>query len=907
MRQLAPRIVLLLGLVALVGRLYQLQLVDTNNDKYRYSAMTRYLPVRPVRGEVFASDGKQLVAESVPIFTVSLRPADLDQAASQLSKREARHLRAEVVARLGQILGITSTLTISPAVALDRQADLRDALGQQLGPQTLAGARRQRIDLPLRLTVTPSQRQATLELIQRYQPTVTLAGHPDAEPATLGKALELTGTLLITPAASLQQNPLLREDVRRLLGERALRAAAPPGHTEALIDVPPKLSMAALQLSETFSTTVRFDSPIERQLRRSDVPGYQTVTIKRDIPREVALVLRENAINLPGVVVEYDYRRRYPLSGLVPSLSHLLGSIGSINTCELVRENPARSWSTGLFDSISHAVDCRDLIQKQIQPELLGRPRYLDDDRIGKDGVEASYEEELRGSLGLERLIIDVAGHPVSAPELIQPAVNGRNLVLTIDVGFQKQTEEILKNWIAEGERRRLAASGRDAWKRDAYQPIRSGAAVVLEVKTGRVLAMVSWPAYDNNIWVDPSRGADLEAIMDPPPDKAVEMRQTTPLLNRAIAGRYPAGSTLKQFDALIALQQGAITPETRIHDPGRLVVKNQYSDTTYVYPNAGNRAYGDITVAEALLHSSNVFFMSVLGGNKENVINLKPEEQTMGGLPLDSVIQGLGWFGLGQSTGIKLPGEAAGRVPTPKWKLVAKREQWTTGDTYNMAIGQGNLLTTPLQLAMAGAAVANGGTVYRPQIVRAITDENGKAVREIAPEVARQVPVEQRYYQVVREGMRRSVTEGANVAARDECSGLQIAGKTGTAEFGATLVAPNPDGKGTHLEFQTHSWFAGFAPYNDPQIEVVVLSEGTGSLGDGSATIAVPAVTQIMQAYFGVTPPSPEPNGCPKGLPPLPPRTNPGQPAPTPTPGPSPTPTATPSPTATPKPARRK
>jgi penicillin-binding protein 2 len=239
-------------------------------------------------------------------------------------------------------------------------------------------------------------------------------------------------------------------------------------------------------------------------------------------------------------------------------------------------------------------------------------------------------------------------------------------------------------------------------------------------------------------------------------------------------------------------------------------------------------------------------------------------------GLQPTKFAQGLGWFGFGQLTGIDLPNESKGRVPTPAWKAQALQQPWTTGDTYNMAIGQGNLVVTPLQLVTAAAAVANNGTVYRPQIVKSITDTDGKIVRDIQPEVMRKVPVDPGYFAVVREGMRRSVTEGVNVAARDQCSGLQIAGKTGTAEFGPEIIP------GDNTTRQTHSWFVGFAPYHNPKIEVVVLSEGTGSLGDGSAKIAVPAVTQIMQAYFNVPPPNPLPSGCQQGLPPLPLRTAP-------------------------------
>jgi penicillin-binding protein 2 len=270
---------------------------------------------------------------------------------------------------------------------------------------------------------------------------------------------------------------------------------------------------------------------------------------------------------------------------------------------------------------------------------------------------------------------------------------------------------------------------------------------------------------------------------------------------------------------------------------------------------------------------------MSVVGGNKEGVINLKPDEQTIPkGVDITRLAEGLNLFGLGTPTGVRLAGESAGRVPTPAWKQRVQRAAWTTGDTYNVAIGQGNLEVTPLQLVTAGAAIANNGMLFRPQIAQAIVDQDGKLVREIPPELVRQIPIDPRYFQTVHEGMRRSVVEGLNVAARDNCSGLQIAGKTGTAEFGPNITIPTADGKGTREVRQSHSWFIGFAPYDNPQIEVMVLSEGTGDLDDGSATITVPAVTQIMQAYFRVNPPSPLPNGCQKNMPPLPQRIELGQ-----------------------------
>jgi penicillin-binding protein 2 len=874
-RLLLPRIAALLIFVVLVGRLYQLQLVDTEANKYRYATRvrtTRFLPVRPIRGEIFAADGKTLLAESVPIFSVSVRPADLPDLETE--PRE----RSTVFARLGQMLGISTTLVISPATVLDRDPVLRSDLIQGLGLAAVTGAQRRTDSVPLQFIISADQSDAARALATRYASVAEFRNLGVPAPPTLGVPSVLTGTLTISPAVALEQIAGLRDDLRRLVGSTALDSAHKPGqHTWAELLVPPASSSVALKIAAAYTTTVRVENPIATLVDNADIPGFQTVPIKQDVPREIALVLRENAADMPGVVVEQDYRRRYPLSEQVESLSHILGYIGRVSECDLARSNPARSWTMSLLESISHATEC-GMIQKQINPTSLGIERYLNDDRIGKDGLEASYEEQLRGQLGIDSILVDALNRPVRAPQTVQPAHDGYNLRLTIDVAFQQQVEQILRNWIDVGEQRRLAQTGVFAYKRD-YKPIRSGVAIVMEVRTGRVLASVSWPAYDNNIW-DPSRAADRARLLNPTdPEAQKEWARLAPLFNHAIAGQYPPGSTLKQFDALIALQKGIITPETKIRDPGRLIIEDEYvAGRLYPFVNSSSRDNGEITVSDALKVSSNIFFMSVAGGNKgPHVKNLKPEEQNIeGGLRIDGLAEGLGWFGFGKPTGISLAGELKGRVPTPKWKQEALLQAWATGDTYNMAIGQGHLEVTPMQLATAAAAVANDGDLFQPQLVSAIVDNSGEVVQELSPQLTRHIDVDPRYFAVVREGMRRSVTEGANVAARDDCSGLQIAGKTGTAEFGALLTVPTVDGKGTRQVQQSHSWFVGFAPYDNPQIEVLALVEGTGDLGDGSATIAVPAVTQIMQAYFKVTPPNPLPRGCQQDMPPLPPRIDP-------------------------------
>lgn len=762
-RLMTLRLVLLLIVTLLAGRLYQLQMVDSEARRYGGNVgviTTRYVTVAPRRGEIFAADGTTLLAESVPIYSIAIQPDSLPPRNSER--------REWILGELAQIAEMTSTLTLSPALAL---AD----------------------------------------------------------------------------------NPTLRAN---LLNLDASAGLLPRDSAALTLTIAPDRTMDAIRLTRVYSDLLTFNNPIEPLISRGDVPRYQTIVIKEEVSHNLALVVRENSLHLPGVMVVEGYRRRYPQSAEVVSLSHLLGYIGRISECELLARNPATSWLESLSDTVRHAASCELRFPRQIDPRVIGVgiPPYQHDDRLGKDGLEASYEVELRGSTGIQTLGVDALERPVTPARTWQPVEAGNNLVLTIDLAFQREVETIVWRWIAESEARRAAA--RD-YKQE-YPPITSGVAVVLDPRDGRVLAMVSLPAYDNNIWVDPARMADLQNMLSPSdPVAQEELSRLTPLFHRAIAGAYPPGSTLKQFVGAIALQQGMITPETQLRDPGRIVLVER-SGAIYELPNSTRVDNGEITVSDALKLSSNVFFASIAGGNDE-VTNLRPRDVRVNGIQIERLAEGLEWFGMGRATGIRLAGEGSGLVPTPTWKSHRLREPWTTGNTYNTAIGQGYITVTPLQLVNAAAAIANNGTLYRPQIVQRIVDSSGATVQQFAPEVIGQIPVDPGYLQVMREGMRRSITEGINVAARDDCSGLSIAGKTGTAEFGEVFA--RPDGS---LTRRSHSWFVGFAPYENPEIAVVVLLEGTGDLNDGSSTLAVPAVTQIMQAYFQVAPPAELPRGCP-------------------------------------------
>jgi penicillin-binding protein 2 len=771
-RLVALRFLLLLIVAILIGRLYQLQLLD--NETWGYSSTieentTRYLAVQPRRGEILANDGNTLLAESVPTFSVAVRTGNLPPLFSEQ--------RAYVLGELAQISALTSTLVLSPTHSVQHNQQLYNQLKQVVGE----------------------------DVLQEY----------------------------VAPAVS-------ASDV--------VTAEA------ALLNVQPAQTLSALQLAQTYSSTLTFENPIDALIKRSNSRHYKSVVVKEDISQELALAIQENTRHIPGVVVVKGYQRRYPLSAQIPSLSHILGHIGRISECELVTENPAVSWMDSMATVLGHIATC-GVVKKEIAEEDVGLLPYQLDDYIGKEGLEASYEDELRGELGVETVLVDALERPVSANRTMREVQDGNNLLLTIDIAFQEEVEHILRRWIEVADQRRQNAE--EAYKQE-YKPITNGVAIAMDPRNGDILAMVSLPSYDNNVWVDPERQADLQNLLSPSdPELREELERLSPLTNRSIAGQYPPGSSVKQFVGATALQKGVIEPDTLLRDPGKIVLEER-GGHIFELPNSDPKDNNEITISDALKVSSNVFFASIAGGNQQ-AINLGPDALRIDGLLIDGLKEGLEWFRFGSPTTINLPGEAVGRVPSPLWKSHTLREPWTIGDTYNTAIGQGYMEVTPLQLLTAAASVANGGDYYRPHLVQQVTDSDGNVLYDQPSELLTTIPVEPEYLEVVREGMRRSVTEGLNVAARDDCSGLRIAGKTGTAEYGPLI----PKADGTFAR-RSHAWFVGFAPYEQPEIAVVVLLEGVGDLEDGSATLAVPAVTQVMQSYFRVSPSSEKPEDCP-------------------------------------------
>ncbi len=538
-------------------------------------------------------------------------------------------------------------------------------------------------------------------------------------------------------------------------------------------------------LRSVVSTTagLTYNNVLEEALESNTLPPYLPVPLMENVPRECALILEENRLDLPGILVQAEPLRRYPTGVMT---AHIVGYDGRVSPEDLELFNP--------------------------DPGSREPLRYLENDRIGKVGAERAYEDLLRGQLGFREIQVDASGHAVGAPLQLVPPQAGNDVVLTLDTDLQEKTTEILQYYIDRAERDR----------RSYYRPVYSGAAVVMDLRNGQILAMVSLPTYDNNLFVQGISAAEFRALLED---------SHHPLVNRAISGDFPPGSTFKIMIAAAGLQEGVITPETLIWDRGAVVVPNRYDPSLppQLFPCWARGGHGRLNVVRGIQYSCNVFFFTVTGGTPEN----KFED----GLGIERLAHWAHAFGFGVPSGLDFPGESSGLIPTPEWKESTLGEPWFQGDLYNMGIGQGNVLVTPVQLVNMAAIIANGGTRYRPQLLLKVLDGQGRTVQPFTPHVEQALEIAPENLAAIREGMRRVVAEGSFDYAR-KTSPVTIAGKTGSAEFGPYL---RPGDR------QSHAWFVGYAPYEDPQLAVVVVIEGGGH----GSLVSEPAVADIITYYF--------------------------------------------------------
>ncbi|NPV09661.1 MAG: penicillin-binding protein 2 [Anaerolineae bacterium] len=427
---------------------------------------------------------------------------------------------------------------------------------------------------------------------------------------------------------------------------------------------------------------------------------------------------------------------------------------------------------------------------------------YSPNDTVGQTGLEHSYESVLRGRKGEQRLEVNVEGRKVRVVGQPVEPEPGANLVLTIDVELQRAAAEALRKGMARKE-----------------SP--AGVVVALDPRDGAIRALVSLPGYDNNLFSGGISHEDLVRLSEDP---------RFPLVNRSISGVYPPGSTFKMVTASAGLQEGVIDRETKRTCGGVMYVTSDDGSQRYPFYCFNRGGHGSLNVIGAIRHSCDIFFYQVAGGYED-----------FAGLGQKRLASYARHFGLGNLTGVDLPGELPGLIPDPKWKRLTRQQLWVTGDTYNAGIGQGDILTTPLQMACVTMAVANGGTVYQPRLGDYLMDGRGKEIARYLPRVVGRVPVSAGNLEIVRQGMREAVAIGT--ARSLGIKEIEVAGKTGTAEF---FGPRTPDG---HLPM--HAWFVSFAPFEEPEIVVVALIEDSGE----GAYYAVPVVAEVLRAYFGLSP----------------------------------------------------
>ena len=476
--------------------------------------------------------------------------------------------------------------------------------------------------------------------------------------------------------------------------------------------------------------------------------SYLPVFIADQIPYEQALRIDLKSENWRGLILKAKTIREYITP--VTSLAHITGYTGKINTDELIKAG-------------------KD---------------YQQIDYIGKAGIEAFWENELKGKNGAEEIEVNALGKKTRTISQV-PARDGAGLVLAIDSALQIKAEIVLSRIMQEKKLSRASL-------------------VALDPDNGEVLALISIPSYDANLFARGISEENYSALINDP---------NLPLFNRAIGGKYPPGSTIKPTMSAAALQEGIITAQTFFLSSGGLRISEWF------FPDWKAGGHGQTNIKKAIAESVNTFFYYIGGGYDD-----------FQGLGVNRIKNYLELFGFGEQTGIDLPGEAKGFVPSKEWKEEYKKEKWYIGDTYHLAIGQGDLLATPLQIALSTAVFANGGTLYRPHIARAIIGNDGN-IQEIAKEIVRSDFIHPLHIQTIREGMRQTVTAGS---ARSLSNlPFTMAGKTGTAQW--STIKDN------------HAWFTSFTPYENPKIVLTILFEE----GKEGSEVAVPAAKEILNWYF--------------------------------------------------------
>jgi len=548
---------------------------------------------------------------------------------------------------------------------------------------------------------------------------------------------------------------------------------------------------------------------------------FRDVKIACNIDQTKAQIIQEKSMDWPGISLEIETVRDYPTGSLTASIIGFLGPISSLE-----------------------------------EEYYTDRGFVSNRDKIGYAGLERFYESILSGKPGKRVVEVDVGGRIIrDAVPVISP-LPGQNIYTTLDTRLQQAAESILLTEIG----------GWNAYLGELR--ITSGVVIAMNPQTGEILAMVSYPTYENN---------RLARVIPAYYYQQLYADVRNPLLNQAVGAELPAGSVFKLATALGALNEGVVTPDQVITTPPEIQLANKYTPNdpgkSKTYVDWKDEGFGELDFIGGFSNSSNVYFYQLGGGDAEELGTGIPGEvpEGLGICRLGTYARALGY---GDYLGIELPDEADGIVPDPKWKRIAHGENWSTGDTYITSVGQGFVTATPLQILVSAATIANDGMLMRPTVIRQIEDAEGEIVLPFKPEIKWDVTVDQviEVYsdptsaggceakltgekitvvpwviEKIQEGMRAVVTEGTleDTFSTFANIGIAVAGKTGTAEYCDTFA--NEKGLCIPGSWPSHAWTLAYAPYDNPEIAVVAFAYNGGE----GASVAGPIVRRTLEAYF--------------------------------------------------------
>jgi penicillin-binding protein 2 len=509
----------------------------------------------------------------------------------------------------------------------------------------------------------------------------------------------------------------------------------------------------------------------KKQLAESK--NFESIPIRNLLTEEEAARFAVNRYRFPGVEINARLFRQYPFGA---SLSHVVGYIGRIGERDLTT-----------IEEAGHSAN------------------YKGTDHIGKLGIEASYEPWLHGRTGIEKVETDSGGQAVRVLSRTPP-VAGYNLWLSLDAKMQQLADQVFGDY--------------------------NGALVALDPRDGGVLALVSKPGFDPNLFVDGIDSDSWKALNDSP---------DRPLINRALRGVYPPGSTIKPFMALAGLELGVRKANEAIADPGYFTLPG----SSHRYRDWKVEGHGMVNARKAITQSCDTYFYGL--ANKMGI-------ERMAGY--------LEKFGFGHKSGVDLDGELAGLMPTPAWKQKRFKQPWWPGETVVAGIGQGYVLATPMQLAVATMAIANQGVVYKPRLIRAWQDPANGQTSQAAPQVAGRIELKPEHLQLVREAMIDVTLPGGTAAVAGANAPYQFAGKTGTAQVIGIKQGARYDESKIARRHRDHALFVAFAPADAPKIVVAVMVENGGHGGSTAAPIARKVIDYWLLGKLPEPPAAPEDSG---------------------------------------------